>query len=513
MSEPGILNIINFIRGYEPRDPRLDLVEPVAQQIALVQRHGLAGTWLIQYDALQQSRFTELLASELDERQEVGGWFEMNQPLVERAGLPWRGRFAWDWHAHVAFSIGYTPSERERLADTFMQGFHAVWGRYPASVGSWLLDAHVMAYLAERYAVDAFCICKEQWGTDGYTVWGGYYNQAYYPSRRNMLMPAQTTQEQIGVPLFRMLGSDPIYQYDAASTANGQTVVTLEPVYTHRGGGGDPAWVRWFLRTIYETPAVSFGYTQMGQENSFGWPAMRDGLNDQIPLAAEMQRQGKLRVMTLGDAGRWFKHTYAHTPTSAITALEDWRSQGRGSVWYCSQHYRINWLYEDHQLAVRDVQRFDECYAERYLQEVCPTKDCTYDALPLVDGLLWNARVRFVSSQNGDASPLTGGVPSVEESGENLEMRWDSDRAGTLQMTLTPAGVNIRGQAEGWELQMRWHAGSFAELQAVHERALECLHEGFCYRLGLRRGRFQRIEECAISILPENGIIEFDLMA
>ena len=28
-------------------------------------------------------------------------------------------------------------------------------------------------------------------GTDGYTLWGGYWNQAYYPSRLNSYMPAQ----------------------------------------------------------------------------------------------------------------------------------------------------------------------------------------------------------------------------------------------------------------------------------------------------------------------------------
>jgi hypothetical protein len=44
-------------------------------------------------------------------------------------------------------------------------------------------------------------------------------------------MPAQTAANQIPVPVFRMLRSDPIYQYDAANPGEGQIVVTLEPVY------------------------------------------------------------------------------------------------------------------------------------------------------------------------------------------------------------------------------------------------------------------------------------------
>ena len=72
-----------------------------------------------------------------------------------------------------------------------------------------------------------------------------------------------------------MLGSDPIYQYDVRSSeSNGQEVVTLEPVYCGNGGGGDPDWVRWFFDVMFRAPCLSFGYTQVGQENPFGWPAM-----------------------------------------------------------------------------------------------------------------------------------------------------------------------------------------------------------------------------------------------
>jgi len=218
LSELGRLGIINFIRACEPRAPQLDLLEPVQNQIELVQSHHLAATWLLQYDALIDPRVISLLKSKLDTRQEVGIWIEIVQPLVEKAGLPWRGRFPWDWHADVGFSIGYTPSERELLADVLMEEFRRVWSRYPSSAGSWLLDAHLLGYLADRYQIQAAYLCKEQWGTDGYRLWGGYYSQAYYPSRVNTFVPAQHVSMQIPVPVFRMLGSDPIYQYDATAT-------------------------------------------------------------------------------------------------------------------------------------------------------------------------------------------------------------------------------------------------------------------------------------------------------
>ena len=92
--------------------------------------------------------------------------------------------------------------------------FGRFWGIFPQVAGSWHIDALSLAYMKERYGIAASCNCKDQYGTDGYTMWGGYYNGAYYPSRMNMLCPAQTRENQIDVPGFRMLGADPIHQYD-----------------------------------------------------------------------------------------------------------------------------------------------------------------------------------------------------------------------------------------------------------------------------------------------------------
>ena len=88
---PQIVNIVNFIRAVEPREP-MDLVTPVREQIALMKKHTLRGTFLLQYDALIDPTFTNLLLP-LDPAQfEIGVWFETVQPQVEAAGLAWRGR-------------------------------------------------------------------------------------------------------------------------------------------------------------------------------------------------------------------------------------------------------------------------------------------------------------------------------------------------------------------------------------------------------------------------------------
>ena len=138
----------------------------------------------------------------------------MIEPLCDAASIPWRGRFPWDWHCNVGFLVGDEKEEREKLIDEAFNRFRDIFGYYPATCGSWHIDAYSLNYMYEKYGITASCNCKEQYGTDGYTIWGGIYSGAYYPSKNNMLSPAKSSENQINVPVFRMLGSDPIYQYD-----------------------------------------------------------------------------------------------------------------------------------------------------------------------------------------------------------------------------------------------------------------------------------------------------------
>ncbi len=501
MDHPRIVNIVNFIRAVEPR-LKIDLAEPVKRQIELVNKHRFPATWLLQYDALTQGPYVELLRRGLGPEHEIGGWFEVVQPLVEKAGLKWRGRHPWDWHSHVGFSVGYTPSEREKLADVFMADFKSVFGRYPESMGSWLMDAHLLGYLSDHYGLEASCNCKDQLGTDGYTLWGGYWNQAFYPSRRNAFMPAQTAMAQIPVPVFRMLGSDPIYQYDAGlfdgtncTEVKAQGVITLEPV---QPGGGATDWVRWFFDIVASAPCLAFGYAQVGQENSFGWPDMAKGLTDQCELLAELRAKGKMRIETLASSGRWFRQKFPVTPATAVTALQDYRNEGRKSVWYQSRFHRVNLYWSGGQCRVRDIHLFDERYPERYLAAVCPGAACTYDTLPVVEGYLWSDKdvlsglFPVMVAPDGTAAPMRGGAPAVTEDGDaRLIVRWPVEAGGDLVTECAEDAISWTRQGEAWRMELSWASASEVPFCAVKGRLVMCRHDGFDYALECRTGKVE----------------------
>jgi hypothetical protein len=89
LTAPRIVNIINFVRQCEPREPeRLSpqvLYETTLSQVRFLRKHGLTGTWLLQYDALINPKYQALMREEMARGCEVGGWLEVPQPLVEAA--------------------------------------------------------------------------------------------------------------------------------------------------------------------------------------------------------------------------------------------------------------------------------------------------------------------------------------------------------------------------------------------------------------------------------------------
>ena len=395
--KPQIINIINFVRDIEPRNKSINLYAATANQIRLLKENNLPATFLIQYDALIDEKYLKLFKKELDENYEIGIWLETVKPLIEKAGIKWRGRagFPWDWHADVGFSVGYTRDERIRIVDTFMKDFKSIFGYYPRSAGSWIIDSFTLNYMFKKYDIKASCNCRDQWGTDGYTLWGGYYSNGYYPSCENVLCPAQTIKNQINVPVFRMLGSDPIYQYDAGLIVNGnirrcenQPVFTLEP--SNEITGASENWINWFMKENFNGLCLSSGYAEVGQENSFGWDAMADGYKKQIKVISEKLKNNEIRVETLANTANWFHSKYKLTPPSSIAALSDWQHKGRKSIWYCSRFYRVNLFIDGNSFWIRDIFKFDEKYKERYINNVCTENNFIYDNLPVCDGSRWS---------------------------------------------------------------------------------------------------------------------------
>jgi hypothetical protein len=522
-NRPKIVNIINFIRLLEPRDPKITedvLYQTVVKQAEMMKRYKLGGTFLLQYDALIDSRYQKLLKGLSKDSFEIGAWWEIPQPLVEKAGFKWRGRYPWDWHADVGFSTGYSPEEREKLVDVYMSDFKKIFGYYPKSVGSWFIDAHTLNYLYQKYKIVASCNCKDQYGTDGYTLWGGYWNQAYYPSKINSYMPAQTEENQLPVPIFRMLGSDPIRQYDHGLGTSRQGVVSLEPVY--KGGGGDSTWVNWFFREFTEGEAIEYGYTQTGQENSFTWDAMSKGFEIQLPLIARLSEEKKVKVETLAESGQWFLDHYKVTSATSVTINKDIDDSNLKTVWFNSRFYRFNLFWEDGTLRFRDIHLFNENFPSVYTKGKATSNECSFFTLPVVDGYLWStpkkiAGLRFKAVVNGKESLLEGGDPTITNpTPGKLHISWPlKSVVGTLIIDVDEHQIEMRiegNNSANWFLDLTTSDNAKLPFQKISSSRIDCQFEGMSYFIGAAKGSFEKpVEDIIFRIKPEKNTLRLNL--
>ena len=502
---PRIINIINFIRQTDYRVENADslLYETVCEQVKLVNKYDLPATFLLQYDALINPLYQDLLKSKLNDHSEIGAWWELTQPQIKAAGIKWRGEHSWVSHANIAFSTGYTKEERERLVDVYMAKFKEIFGTYPKSVGSWFIDAHTLGYMYDKYKIVASCNCKDQVGTDGYTLWGGYWNQAYYPSRVNAYMPAQTEEGQIPVPIFRMLGSDPIYQYDDGLGQERQGVISLEPVYEK--AGMDRRWVDYFLESIVDQPCLAFNYAQAGQENSFTWSNMSKGLEMQIPILDSLRKENKIRVETLGESGAWFKECFKVTPATAVTTLTDVRGEGNKTVWFNSRYYRANLLWEKGTFRFRDIHLFDESYKSAYLEKPGDGNQFLFYTLPVVDGFMWSegldrAGLRIVRlDKDGDKEELTLDHPVVTEIGKDtLVVSAEDSKGHAFKITFYETRFEVAALSKeadfSWALELKAAAGKELPFTVIEDKAVNASFDGFNYVITCEKGHIRKPE-------------------
>ncbi len=485
-----VVTIMNFVRkcDFRMEDSEEKLYQMTRKELELVNEYRLDNTFLLQYDALIEERYIHLFQEKATERTELGLWFEVVKPLTDAVGLPWRGRkgATWDWHVIPGFLMAYTQEERRLLIDEAMERFRAIYGSYPATVASWLLDSYSVAYLAEHYPVSAFGICRDQVGTDAYTLVGGYFNQAYYPSRNNVFTPAATEGQRIKTPVFRLLGPDPIHNYDNDRYLRNPNYLpyggcyTLEPAWR---AGRDPEIVRWFFDTYFCNEDLGYSFAQLGQENNFCQAETMEGLRMQLELLKEYPQ---VMVRKMKDAGEDFKEQFEKTPATAVCALKDWDGSRKvQSVYYDCEGYVANLFHAEERIFLRCWYLFDERVYEDYFDQPCETWDAAYENLPVVDTLLWEDREGLVLEDA--AEPFV--VSSKEEGVLTVSWREKS-------VTFRESGIFLKNT--GAYLQI---GGNRAGIR-LEDGRLRYSYKGAEYTLEAEGGRILQ-EEKKIRFLPE----------
>lgn len=471
-----VVNVMHFVRRIDERleNSTARLLAFTAEELRQVKEYGVPHTFLLQYDAVCDEDFAALFKNEATDKTELGLWYEIVEPLTTACGMPYRSErgWKWDWHIVPGFSMAYTPREREVLIDEAMRKFKATFGFYPKTVASWLLDTHTVNYLAANYEISCFAICRDQTNTDAYTLMGGYFNGAYYPSKNNLFTPAQSAAYQVNVPILRLLGPSPIHNYDKYKYCSekmierwdGSGCFTLEACCI-MGSEADAAG--WLLHTLYDGESLGFAYAQIGQENSF--LERRDRILSGMTLQIDtLLARGDVAFLTMGDTGELFKSRYPEaTPATALTALDNFDEMDVQSVYYDCKRYTANLFRFEEKLFLRSLFLFDERIEEHYLRDTCKTFDAVYENMPLIDTLPLSKETRKACGLviGEDGLPFT-----VEKAGEGVlravsgekTVTFFEDRieiaADTLFWYESNPAITVTSDADGLAFTYKTHA-------------------------------------------------------
>ena len=476
----NVVNIMNFVRRIDERieNSTEQLLSFTAEQLELVKKYGVDNTFLLQYDTVCDDDFVSLFKNNATDKTELGLWYEIVEPLTSACGIPYRSEkgWKWDWHIIPGYSMAYSTAQREQLIDEAMRKFKEVFGYYPKAVGGWVIDTHTLNYLAKNYSISAAAICRDQANTDAYTLLGGYFNQAYYPSKNNIFTPAQSVDMQTNVPVFRLLGPCPIHNYDNNKYSSDEfravgkrsACFTLEPCW-YMGTQDDI--VRWMFDSYYGEESLGFAYSQIGQENSFLL------VKDQVLAGTAMQIEqlldrGDVEFKKMGETGELFRSLYPNeTPATSVVALNNFDNTDVQSVYYDCKNYTANLFRFEDKIFFRSLFLFDDRIRDLYLENTCTTFDAIYENLPLVDTMTCpdGDKKSCGLTVRNDAKPFTAkklsdGVLSVEFEGGAVTFFEDKIEivSDTLLMYSNSIKADLTLTEDALSFEYKGHAYSLA---------------------------------------------------
>ncbi len=316
--------------------------------------NSVSATWLLRPDyVFGFERFAGNLTDE------VGLFLEVTPTWTKKAGVEYRGGEPWSLAENV-FLSGYNITDREALLKTAFAQYKKTYGSYPKTVGAWHIDPFTAEFVSKQFGVTAILICSDQFSTDGYRIWGGWWGVPYYPSRQNLLYPASSKKDKLPVVIFWWASRDPLNGYGSGSESlhsvqpNDYTAINLDIDYFSR------------LADIYLNPIDGrFGQLTIGLENDYSILKYGDEYKQQIEV---LVKKGA-NFLTAGEFSKWYQEKFPDFSPRHEIGGKDILGTGQESLWIMDNKYRAGLIKNgDGDWQIRDWRFYQPVWPDPYLK-------------------------------------------------------------------------------------------------------------------------------------------------
>lgn len=334
---------INQVRGSECCQK--GSYEFTKQQLEQFKKYNLSATFIIRYDALKTHKFITLFKSYASGKIENGIFFEITPSLARDAGIVYKGSEDRWYRAQYAYLVGYSQEERKKLIDTAMAQFKEQFGIYPKTTGGWMIDTFSAEYLSRKYGVKVHEITREQWGTDGYALYGGSILSAYVPSKNWLFVPAQSDLSAFPLRIIRQTLSDPVRNYGDLTSG-----YTSQPNDYSRTKN-----FNYFKHLLRQVESYSLPLAVLGLENSLD-KQYQDIYEKQIEYVSKVV--GKENVILPAEIGNIDKQNFVFGTDQNDTSYS--------AYWIETAGYRVRLVKKNNSIQLTDLRIFDESVSDPY---------------------------------------------------------------------------------------------------------------------------------------------------
>lgn len=281
--------------------------------------------------------------------------------------------------------------------------------------------------------------------------------------------------------------------------------MSLEPVYGN--SGSDRKWVNNYFDILFNGKELSMAYTKLGQENSFGWNKIKDGLSMQFEELEKRLSNGNIQLLTLGEAGRKFREKYKLTPAAALCADKDTTGGPLRTVWYMSRFYRVNFLYGNGEFHIRDLHLFRDDFREKYLDDTEKTHICFFSNIPLVDGFRFSSKEKTAGAyfKNADDSITFDADINSVVGNDTVEIKPNEN----IRIKAYPEKLVMESEIKNLTLHFSYVKKEYIDFKIISQNKLEIDYYGHKETVALSSGYFNADND-EFEIIPENGKIVLD---
>lgn len=377
-------SIVNPIRGNDFWDLENQKPETaVSGQIAILDKLNLPATWLLRFDALNNSNIADQIKNRLSD--EKGLFLEVTPAWTNQAGIQYYKSDSWH-NAGSAFLTGYIPSEREKLIDASFEKFKGIFGYYPLSVGAWWIDSYSLGYMQKKYGIISALIVSDQYSTDNYQIWGQYFGTPFYPAKNNALHPAQALGNKLDVVMMQWALRDPLNAYGNGVSESTFSVQANDYLDYHNLD------ISYFSRLIDIYTNQKFNqFTQIivGLENSYDWSKYSDEYRKQMEVLNEKRNSKQISIVSMKSFAAWYKTAFPQFSPTQLIVADDPLGSFKKVVWFMNPYYRAALFINEEGVIFRDIRQYVEGEEELCFKVRCSTVNFATFATRVLDDVTY----------------------------------------------------------------------------------------------------------------------------